>query len=92
MPRRIHASNYLCVAIATTRLPPTKFPLFFSQIQAHHCGQTHNKNGAKPHSCNSCGLCLHHMRTDSMLQNTHPKKENKFPLLAEKMKIYLHKL
>jgi hypothetical protein len=73
-------------------LPPAKFPLFLSQNKAHHCGQTRCKNGAKPHSSNTCGLCLHHMGTVSMPQNTHLEKENKFPLLEMKMKIYLHKL
>jgi hypothetical protein len=34
----------------------------------------------------------HQLRAHPMAQNTHPKKENKFPLLAVKMKIYLHKL
>jgi hypothetical protein len=68
------------------------FPLFFCQIKAHHYRQARCKNGAKPHSCNTRGPPLHHMRTDSMAQNTYLKKENKFSLLAEKMKIYLHKL
>jgi hypothetical protein len=34
----------------------------------------------------------HQLRAYPMAQNTHLKKENKFPLLAMKMKIYLHKL
>jgi len=34
----------------------------------------------------------HQLRAHPMTQNTHLKKENKFPLLEKKMKIYLHKL
>ncbi|AMO93554.1 hypothetical protein CFter6_0829 [Collimonas fungivorans] len=72
------------------------FPHFLSRFPSRFrctvAGQRPNKNGAKPHFQATHATVVHQLRTHSMAQNTHPKKENKFPLLAEKMKIYLHKL
>jgi hypothetical protein len=58
----------------------------------HRRGQSPDRNGAKPHFRATYSSLMHHFRTHAMTQTTHLKKENKFPLLEMKMKIYLHKL